>query len=80
MQYVRNVVKEYLVTCDWSTQDSLVPVLGTVLGFTDGEIRAIRTKRASLQPLSMRVGGWVRVMSDAAAAANGANGKGGLKS
>jgi hypothetical protein len=28
MEYVRNVVKEYLVTNDWATQDSLVPVIG----------------------------------------------------
>ena len=33
---------------------------------------AIKTKRASLQPLSMRVGGWVRVISDNAAAATAA--------
>jgi len=38
-----------------------------VLGFSTAEVGAIKTKRASLQPLSMRVGGWARVISDAAA-------------
>lgn len=49
---------------------------GTVLGFSDGEVGAIKTKRASLQPLSMRVGGWVRVISDATAANGGGGGSG----
>jgi hypothetical protein len=35
-------VKEYLVTNDWATQDSLVPVIGTVLGFSAGEVGAIK--------------------------------------
>ena len=52
--YVRNVVQKYLVTDDWETQDSLVPVIGAVLGFSDGDLASVRAKRDAMAPLALR--------------------------
>ena len=68
MDYVRNVVQKYLVTEDWETQDSLVPVIGAVLDFAEGDLRAIRARRDAIAPLALRVG---RMLDGAAAQASG---------
>ena len=52
--YARNVVQKYLVTDDWETQDSLVPVIGAVLGFSDGDLASVRAKRDAMAPLALR--------------------------
>jgi hypothetical protein len=54
LDYLRNVIAKFLVTDDWETQDRLVPVIGAVLGFSETELAAVKTKRDALTPLDIR--------------------------
>ena len=54
LDYLRNVIAKFLVTDDWETQDRLVPVIGAVLGFSETETAAVKTKRDALTPLDIR--------------------------
>ena len=54
LDYLRNVISKFLVTDDWETQDRLVPVIGAVLGLSEGELASVKTKRDALTPLDIR--------------------------
>jgi hypothetical protein len=50
--YLRNVLLKFLATSSWSTQQSLVPVLATLLSFTDGEKQQVTLARQQLAPVT----------------------------
>ena len=50
--YLRNVLLKFLATSSWSTQQSLVPVLATLLSFTEGEKQQVAQARQQLAPVS----------------------------
>ena len=59
MNYIRNVVRSYLTTDDWQTHDSLVPVIGKVLGFSEQDFETVKTKRDALMPLDITVARYI---------------------
>ena len=50
LTYLRNVLLKFLATSSWSTQQSLVPVLATLLRLTDGEKQQVEKARQQLAP------------------------------
>jgi hypothetical protein len=58
-RYIRNVLCVYLTTDDWEKQDSLVPVIGALVGFSPDDFQNVKTKRDELAPLDIRVGRYI---------------------